>query len=353
MYLRYSASVVAPMQCSWPRASMGLSRFAASMPPSPEAPAPMSRWISSTNRTIISLESWISFSTPFMRSSNSPRYLLPATSAPTSSASSLQACRLSGTSALTMRWARPSTTVVLPTPGSPISTGLFLVRRDRMRMTRRISSSRPMTGSILPSRAMAVMSMVNLARFSLSDSVSAVLESTRLVPRMACTASCTSLALGMLASLSAAWMAASSDTAVMRWSTAMYESFCTFCSSMALRSTLLKDGDMETCSGGGSWLGRRTSVFLSARSNSCGSPCARSMTWRKRLLLEPGCGPFCWSLLWSGRGSRRATARWTGISWLCAYCSARAMASSRAFLPRSVNSIRVFILTEEVRKLGN
>ena len=30
----------------------------------------------------------------------------------------------------TMRWAMPSTIAVLPTPGSPISTGLFLVRRD-------------------------------------------------------------------------------------------------------------------------------------------------------------------------------------------------------------------------------
>ena len=30
----------------------------------------------------------------------------------------------------TMRCASPSTTAVLPTPGSPISTGLFLVRRD-------------------------------------------------------------------------------------------------------------------------------------------------------------------------------------------------------------------------------
>ena len=28
-----------------------------------------------------------------------------------------------------MRWARPSTTAVLPTPGSPMSTGLFFVRR--------------------------------------------------------------------------------------------------------------------------------------------------------------------------------------------------------------------------------
>ena len=36
---------------------------------------------------------------------------------------------------------------VLPTPGSPMSTGLFLVRRLRTWMTRRISSSRPMTGS--------------------------------------------------------------------------------------------------------------------------------------------------------------------------------------------------------------
>ena len=35
----------------------------------------------------------------------------------------------SGTSPETMRWARPSTMAVLPTPGSPMSTGLFLVRR--------------------------------------------------------------------------------------------------------------------------------------------------------------------------------------------------------------------------------
>ena len=52
-----------------------------------------------------------------------------------------------------MRWASPSTTAVLPTPGSPMSTGLFLVRRDSTCTTRRISASRPMTGSSLPSRA--------------------------------------------------------------------------------------------------------------------------------------------------------------------------------------------------------
>ena len=37
--------------------------------------------------------------------------------------------RPSGTSPLMMRCASPSTIAVLPTPGSPISTGLFLVRR--------------------------------------------------------------------------------------------------------------------------------------------------------------------------------------------------------------------------------
>ena len=47
---------------------------------------------------------------------------------------------VSGMSLLTIFWARPSTIAVLPTPGSPMSTGLFLVRRLRICMTR--SSSR-------------------------------------------------------------------------------------------------------------------------------------------------------------------------------------------------------------------
>ena len=36
--------------------------------------------------------------------------------------------RLSGTSPSTMRRASPSTMAVFPTPGSPMSTGLFFVR---------------------------------------------------------------------------------------------------------------------------------------------------------------------------------------------------------------------------------
>ena len=58
-----------------------------------------------------------------------------------------------------MRWAMPSTIAVFPTPGSPMSTRLFLVLRERTCMTRRISSSRPITGSILPRRAASVRSL--------------------------------------------------------------------------------------------------------------------------------------------------------------------------------------------------
>ena len=47
---------------------------------------------------------------------------------------------------------------VLPTPGSPISTGLFFVRRESTWITRRISSSRPITGSSLPASAASVRS---------------------------------------------------------------------------------------------------------------------------------------------------------------------------------------------------
>src|SRR5262249_18696437 len=53
---------------------------------------------------------------------------------------------------------RPSTMAVLPTPASPMSTGLFLVRRDRIWSTRRISRSRPITGSSFPALAMPVRS---------------------------------------------------------------------------------------------------------------------------------------------------------------------------------------------------
>mmetsp|Transcript_37926 Transcript_37926/g.112276 ORF Transcript_37926/g.112276 Transcript_37926/m.112276 type:complete len:272 (-) Transcript_37926:424-1239(-) len=166
MCLRYSSSVVAPMHLSSPRPSIGLSKLPASIAPSLPAPAPTTVWISSMNSTILPSADDTSLITAFRRSSNSPRNLAPAMSAPMSSENSEQPRSTSGTSPATMRCARPSATAVLPTPGSPMSTGLFLVRRDRMWMHRRTSSSRPITGSSLPSRAACVKSRAYLCSAS-------------------------------------------------------------------------------------------------------------------------------------------------------------------------------------------
>ena len=76
-YLRYSLSVVAPMHCSSPRESAGLSMFDASMAPS-APPAPMIV-CSSSMKSITLPAVTISFMTFLSRSSNSPRYLVPAT----------------------------------------------------------------------------------------------------------------------------------------------------------------------------------------------------------------------------------------------------------------------------------
>ena len=84
MCLRYSSSVVAPIARSSPRASIGLSMLPASIAPS-AAPAPTIVCSSSMNTTTWPWASAISFSTAFSRSSNSPRYLEPATIAPMSS----------------------------------------------------------------------------------------------------------------------------------------------------------------------------------------------------------------------------------------------------------------------------
>ncbi len=158
MYSRYSFSVVAPIMRSSPRASIGFSMFAAATLPSPP-PAPIRVCSSSMKVMMRPSESLISFSTAFNRSSNSPRYFAPATSAARSSETSCLSFSESATSPATMRCASPSTTAVLPTPGSPMSTGLFLVRRVSTWLTRRISESRPITGSSLPARAISVRLM--------------------------------------------------------------------------------------------------------------------------------------------------------------------------------------------------
>ena len=137
MCLRYSSKVVAPMHCNSPRAKAGLRILAASIAPS-AAPAPIRVWTSSITRMTLPAVR-ISSMIFFNRSSNSPRYLVPATSNPISKVTTRLSSKISGISFVAMRWAKPSAIAVLPTPGSPINTGLFLVRRPRIWITRSIS----------------------------------------------------------------------------------------------------------------------------------------------------------------------------------------------------------------------
>ena len=157
MYLRYSSRVVAPMQCSSPRARSGFKRLPASIAPS-DLPAPTIVCSSSMNSMILPSLFLTSLSTAFSLSSNSPRNFAPAISEPMSSAKIVLSFSPSGTSPRTIRCASPSAIAVLPTPGSPMSTGLFLVLRESMRMTFLISPSRPITGSSFCSRALSTRS---------------------------------------------------------------------------------------------------------------------------------------------------------------------------------------------------
>ena len=153
------------MQWSSPRASIGFSMLLASIAPS-VLPAPTIRWSSSINRMIWPSLFFTSSRTAFRRSSNSPRYLAPATSDPISSEKIVLSFNWSGTSPRTIRCANPSTTAVLPTPGSPINTGLFFVFLDKIRTTLRISLSRPMTGSSFCSLALFTRSYPYFSRLS-------------------------------------------------------------------------------------------------------------------------------------------------------------------------------------------
>ncbi len=192
MYLRYSLSVEAPTHWSSPRASAGLSMLEASMAPS-AAPAPTSVCSSSMNSTICLF--WaISFMTALSRSSNWPRYLVPAMTAAMSSESTRWSLRTSGQSPLAIMSARPSTMAVLPTPGSPMSTGLFFLRRARISMTRSISLARPIVGSSCPSAASCVRSRQKWSSAGVLDFFSALLGCEAGVgvapPPLACAGGC-------------------------------------------------------------------------------------------------------------------------------------------------------------------
>ncbi len=151
------------MHCNSPRAKAGLSIFEASNDPE-AAPAPTTVCNSSIIRIISPSDFWTSSIADFRRSSNSPRKRDPAIMLPKSSETTRFPLKISGTSLSTIFCASPSTIAVFPTPASPISTGLFFVRRERICTKRKISVSRPITGSSFPSRASFVKSREYFSR---------------------------------------------------------------------------------------------------------------------------------------------------------------------------------------------
>ena len=161
MLLRYSSRVVAPIHCISPRAKAGFSMLAASIEPGAE-PAPTIVCISSMKRITSGL-SFSSLRIVRMRSSNCPRYLVPATTEVISSDTTRLLNKTRDTFFSMMRKASPSTIADLPTPGSPISTGLFFLRRLNICASRSISFSRPTTGSSRPNSAAFVKSMPNMS----------------------------------------------------------------------------------------------------------------------------------------------------------------------------------------------
>ena len=150
---------MAPIQRNFPLASAGFRILAASTAPS-AAPAPTSVWISSIT-TITDWSFCISSTILFKRSSNSPLYFVPAKIDPKSNANITLPTKNLGILLVKISWAKPSATAVLPTPGSPTRTGLFLVLLAKTAITSLISFSRPTTGSKLPFTASCVIFSAN------------------------------------------------------------------------------------------------------------------------------------------------------------------------------------------------
>ncbi len=115
------------MHCNSPRAKAGLNMFDASN--EPEAfPAPTIVCSSSINNITSGLAS-NSANTAFILSSNWPRYFVPATIDAISKVTIRLLNNIRGTFLCLIRSANPSAIADLPTPGSPISIGLFFFLR--------------------------------------------------------------------------------------------------------------------------------------------------------------------------------------------------------------------------------
>ena len=223
-----------------------------------------------------------SLSTFFKRSSNSPRNLAPANSDAISSDSTRFPLSESGTSPATMRCAKPSTMAVLPTPGSPIKTGLFLVRRCSTWIARRISSSRPITGSSLPALARSVRSTQYFFSDSRCSSASAL--STFWPPRTAAMADSRLLrvrpwaraALPKSDLLSA--RASKNSSPATNWSPRLIASFSAACSS--------ETRSRPTCTWSCPWT---SGSFFSAASATANKP-----AWLTPARCNKALGPSSW-----------------------------------------------------------
>jgi hypothetical protein len=142
--LRYSSRVVAPTVCNSPRASIGL-RIEASIAPS-ATPAP-------TSVDLVDEQDDVAAGLDLLE--DLLEALLEVAGGAPRRAHQVERVQLLvaqrvGTSLLTIFCARPSTIAVLPTPGSPTSTGCSGLRQD---LHDPLSSRvRPITGSSLRSR---------------------------------------------------------------------------------------------------------------------------------------------------------------------------------------------------------
>ena len=215
-----------------------------------------------------------------------------------------------------MRCARPSTIAVLPTPGSPISTGLFLVRRCRIWMQRRISSSRPITGSSLPCCARSVRSSVNF--FNACRCPSSACEETFSPPRT-CSTAFSSEGFEIPQALKTRPMSPLSEAQASRKSSeAMYWS-PRFCASLsATLSRLVRSRDRCTSPGVPSTLGRE--------SMDCSRFFLREFRFPPALLMSPATPPSSWlrsassrcwgSICWWSRPSARL---WASASPVCSW----------------------------------
>ena len=107
---------------------------------------------------------------------------MPATKAPKSRAIISFSFKLSGTSPVLIFLAKPSQMAVLPTPASPISTGLFLVLRDKTCINLLISASRPITGSnfLCLAKAVRFLAYFSITSYFDSGSGSVILSSPRM-----------------------------------------------------------------------------------------------------------------------------------------------------------------------------